>query len=50
MKNVITVIKSDLNHVFVMGISDKVEQARVFFLLAIPFMSVMYAFGQFPLY
>jgi len=50
MKNAITTILTDLNHVFVKGTADKVEQARVFFLLAVPFMSVIYTVGQFPPY
>lgn len=50
MKKAIDTLITDLNHVFVKGDSDKVEQARVFLLLATPIMSVMYAFGQFPIY
>jgi len=50
MKNAIKTILTDLNHVFVKGDSDKVEQARVFLLLTIPFMSIMFIYGQFPIY
>lgn len=50
MKNAIKTILTDINHVFVKGDSDKVEQARVFFLLAIPLMAVLFTVGQFPNY
>ncbi|MFD0767216.1 hypothetical protein ACFQZI_20340 [Mucilaginibacter lutimaris] len=50
MKNAINTILTDLNHVFVKGDSDKVEQARVFFLLAIPALSLLFTIGQFPVY
>ena len=50
MKKLINTIKTDLIHVFVKGDSDKVEQARVFFLLAVPAVSLIFTFGRFPLY
>ena len=50
MKLIIKRIKSDLYNVFVKGDSDKVEQARVFVLLTVPFLSVLFAFGRFPVY
>ncbi|MET3980805.1 hypothetical protein ABIB62_003409 [Mucilaginibacter sp. UYP25] len=50
MKNAINTILADINHVFVKGDSDKVEQARVFFLMAIPLLSVIFSAGQFPIY
>jgi hypothetical protein len=50
MKQLIYTIKTDLNHVFVKGDSDKVEQARVFILLAMPALSVLFAIGHFPAY
>ncbi|MES2266202.1 MAG: hypothetical protein V4520_05560 [Bacteroidota bacterium] len=50
MKNAIKTILTDLNHVFVKGDSDKVEQARVFFLLAIPSLLVLFTVGRFPVY
>ncbi|GGH02867.1 hypothetical protein [Mucilaginibacter phyllosphaerae] len=50
MKNAIKTILTDLNHVFVKGESNKVEQARVFLLLIIPVMSVIYSLGEFPRY
>ncbi|MFD0792908.1 hypothetical protein ACFQZX_04725 [Mucilaginibacter litoreus] len=50
MKKLIETLITDLNHVFVKGNSDKVEQARVFILLAIPAALVVYTMGQFPVY
>ncbi|MCO5936265.1 MULTISPECIES: hypothetical protein [Mucilaginibacter] len=50
MKNAINTILTDINHVFVKGESDKVEQARVFFLLAVPIMSIIFGIGEFPIY
>ncbi|MBD1394501.1 hypothetical protein [Mucilaginibacter glaciei] len=46
MKAITTKIKNDLYHVFVKGDSDKVAQARVFAVLAVPFFAVLFAFGQ----
>lgn len=46
MKAITTKLKSDLYNVFVKGDSDKVEQARVFVVLAVPFLVVLFAFGQ----
>jgi hypothetical protein len=50
MKKFLNTLKTDLNHVFVKGDSDKVEQARVFVLLAIPALSVLFTLGQFSIY
>ncbi|WP_374951450.1 hypothetical protein [Mucilaginibacter sp.] len=50
MKRIITKLKADLYKVFVIGDSDKVEQARVFVLLAVPVFTVLFAFGSFPEY
>ncbi|WP_162499773.1 hypothetical protein [Mucilaginibacter terrigena] len=50
MKNAIKTILTDINHVIIKGESDKTEQARVFLLLAVPVMSAIFTFGQFPLY
>jgi hypothetical protein len=48
MKNFINTIITDINHVIVRGESDKVEQARVFILLAIPALTVLITLGRFP--
>jgi hypothetical protein len=50
MKNFINTIITDINHVIVKGDSDKVEQARVFILLAIPALTILFSFGRFPGY
>lgn len=50
MKKAINTILTDINNVFIKGDSNKVEQARMFLLLAVPVMSLLYIFGQFPIY
>lgn len=50
MTSIIKKIKSDLYNVFVKGESDKVEQARVFVLFAVPFLFVLFTLGRFPGY
>ena len=50
MKKFIDTLKTDLNHVFIKGDSDKVEQARVFILLALPAFSLLFGIGHFPVY
>lgn len=46
MKTTLNNIKTDLYHVFVEGNAKSQELARVFVLLAIPFMSVVFLFGH----
>jgi hypothetical protein len=50
MKNTLSTIKNDLYRVLVKGDADTVQMAHVFFILAVPALSVLFAFGQFPLY
>jgi hypothetical protein len=50
MKNFINTIITDINHVLVKGESNKVEQARIFILLAIPALTILFSFGRFPGY
>lgn len=50
MKNFINTIITDINNVIIKGDSDKVEQARVFILLAIPALTILFSFGRFPGY
>lgn len=50
MKKFINTIITDINNVLVKGDSNKVEQARVFILLAIPAMTILFSFGRFPGY
>jgi hypothetical protein len=50
MKKFINTIITDINHVIVKGDSDKVEQARIFILLAIPAMIILFSFGRSPGY
>jgi hypothetical protein len=50
MKNFINTIITDINHVIIKGDSDKVEQARVFILFAIPALAILFSFGRFPIY
>jgi hypothetical protein len=50
MTSIIKKIKSDLYNVFVKGESDKVEQARVFVLFAVPFLFLLFTLGRFPGY
>ena len=50
MKLIIKKIKSDLYNVLVKGDSDKTEQARVFVLLTVPVLSMLFLFGQAPVY
>ena len=50
MQKFINTLKTDLNHVFVKGDSDKAEQARVFVLLAVPALSALFSIGQYSIY
>lgn len=50
MKLIIKKIKSDLYNVLVKGDSDKTEQARVFVLLTVPVLSILFLLGQAPVY
>jgi hypothetical protein len=46
MKTRFKLIKADLYHVFVEGNANSVEKARVFFILFIPLMSVIFTTGE----
>jgi len=50
MKSIITNFKADIYNVFVKGNADSVQMARVFILLAVPSISSLLIFGQFPVY
>ncbi|NHA03956.1 hypothetical protein G7092_09125 [Mucilaginibacter sp. HC2] len=50
MKTKLNIIKKDLYNVFVMGNADERQLARIYFLLAIPFFTLLFTFGHFPTY
>jgi hypothetical protein len=47
MKTKIQNIKADLYNVFVMGNANNLQMARVYFLLTIPALTVLFAIGKF---
>jgi hypothetical protein len=47
MKTKIQTIKADLYNVFVMGNANNLQMARVYFLLTIPALTVLFAIGKF---
>jgi hypothetical protein len=47
MKTKIQTIKADLYNVFVMGNANNLQMARVYFLLTIPALTVLFAIGRF---
>ena len=47
MKTKIQTIKADLYNVFVMGNANNLQMARVYFLLTIPALTVLFAVGKF---
>jgi hypothetical protein len=47
MKAKLTTIKTDMYKVFVLGNADNVQLAKAYFLLAIPLLTVFFAFGHF---
>jgi hypothetical protein len=48
MKTAFNNIKKDLYNVFVIGNADDRQLAKAYFLLAIPFLTVLFTFGHFP--
>ena len=47
MKTKIQTIKADLYNVFVMGNANNLQMARVYFLLTIPALTVLFTIGRF---
>ncbi len=47
MKAKFETIKADMYHVFVQGNANEVQLAKAYFLLAIPALTLLFAFGNF---